>query len=487
MGGRIKGSLVAGALLLLFAVPSTASAATITPTTTADELNGGGACSLREAISSANGDTAIGGCPAGSGQDTIALQPGAVYVRSLTGIEDANNTGDLDILAPLTIVGPRPDGAVIEGNGTEAGDRVLDIYEAATISGVTIRNGNADSGGGGILVRGAPGNLTLSDSTVSGNVTAPSFGGAIENFGVATITNTTLSGNRANFGGGLDQFGESATLKDVTVTNNTADGPSASSGGLNTDLGTLTISNTIVAGNTDTETAVHSPDCNGSTPITSQGHNLIGDTSNCTFVPAAGDLTNVNPLLGPLQDNGGPTFTHGLTLSSPAVDKGSSSLAADQRGFLRPVDFPEVANSAAGGNAADIGAFELQRVTCKGQLATHIAAAGIPTIGTPERDVIVGTDGADVIRSRAGRDLICAEGGKDKVNGGTKGDRIFGQGGRDRLKGKNGPDKLIGGKKKDVLRGGKGPDRLKGGKGRDVCKGGKGDDSASACEVEKSI
>jgi hypothetical protein len=67
-----------------------------------------------------------------------------------------------------------------------------------------------------------------------------------------------------------------------------------------------------------------------------------------------------NPQLGPLQNNGGPTPTEALPASSPAVDKGAAfGLTSDQRGVLRPIDFPSIPNTA-GGDGSDIGAFELQ-------------------------------------------------------------------------------------------------------------------------------
>ena len=70
----------------------------------------------------------------------------------------------------------------------------------------------------------------------------------------------------------------------------------------------------------------------------------------------------IDPLLGPLADNGGPTQTHALLLGSPALDAGNSTLTTDQRGFTRPVDLANVAN-VTGGNGADIGAFELQQTS----------------------------------------------------------------------------------------------------------------------------
>ena len=94
------------------------------------------------------------------------------------------------------------------------------------------------------------------------------------------------------------------------------------------------------------------PDCVG--PITSMGHNLIGNTSGCNLTPGTGDLVNVDPLVGPLQNNGGATFTHALMLSSPAIDAGgdSDAPATDQRGVERPQ-----------GLSTDIGAFEAEEAT----------------------------------------------------------------------------------------------------------------------------
>ena len=107
--------------------------------------------------------------------------------------------------------------------------------------------------------------------------------------------------------------------------------------------------NTIVAGNTATDSG---PDCFSS--ITSQGHNFIGSQSGCSFTKATGDITGtvnfpLDPLLGPLQDNGGPTFTHALLAGSSAIDGGDDTAApaTDQRGIARPL-----------GAADDIGAYE---------------------------------------------------------------------------------------------------------------------------------
>jgi len=92
--------------------PAAGYAAEIAVTTTADELNADGDCSLREAIQAANTDTAVDACPAGSGADTIVV-PAGTYAISIAGTgEDANATGDFDITSasaryPICCAGPR--------------------------------------------------------------------------------------------------------------------------------------------------------------------------------------------------------------------------------------------------------------------------------------------------------------------------------------------------------------------------------------------
>jgi hypothetical protein len=91
---------------------------------------------------------------------------------------------------------------------------------------------------------------------------------------------------------------------------------------------------------------------------------------------------------------------------------------------------------------------------------------------------IVGTNGSDARTGSQGQDVIVALGGNDTLSG---------LGGNDVICGGPGKDTLKGGKGKDTLLGQKGKDALNGGPSRDFCKGGKGTDTASKCEVEKSI
>jgi hypothetical protein len=119
------------------------------------------------------------------------------------------------------------------------------------------------------------------------------------------------------------------------------------------------VRNTLIALNT---AASGEPDVSGA--LTSENFNLIGNNSGATITPAQPSDqigtpgSPINPMLGPLQDNGGPTFTRALLPGSPAIDQGhSSGLFTDQRGFARPVDLPDIPNEP-GGDSGDIGAFE---------------------------------------------------------------------------------------------------------------------------------
>ena len=113
-------AVLAAALALMFAgAPSGAQAAAIVVTTTQDELNSDGDCSLREAITAANTDTAVDACPAGSGADTITL-PAGTYTLAIPGAdEDGNATGDLDITSDLNVSGAGADTTVVDGNALD--------------------------------------------------------------------------------------------------------------------------------------------------------------------------------------------------------------------------------------------------------------------------------------------------------------------------------------------------------------------------------
>jgi CSLREA domain-containing protein len=465
--------------------PATASALTITPTTTVDEFNENpAACSLREAIEAANADSDANadGCLAGSGTDVVELRPGVVYELSAPGAEAMNATGDLDIRNDdLTIQAPSQ-GATIDGNGVTTGERVIEIPNFApaidvTLRNVTIRDGGAALGnvasetGGGIANNGVTNahTLTLVNSTISGNRGINAGGISTEDQATTTLINSTVSGNQATVdGGGLWVDNGTLALRNTTVSDNDGNAEGdfiGDGGGVVNSSASVQLLNSIVAGNHDLgQDATNAPDCTGT--IDSQGRNLIGSTANCTFNQSGGDITGVDARLGTLANYGGPTFTHALLADSPAINKGQPGQgsdaceATDQRGLPRTL-----------GGRCDIGSYE--RVTCGG--------LAVNRIGTGVRDVLLGTGAADSFLLFGGNDLAKGGGGGDRACGGAGKDKLLGQAGKDTLLGQGGRDRLLGGAKRDRLLGGKGRDVLVGGKGRDVCKGGPGRDRLRRC------
>ena len=242
---RIKLALFAAAALLALSLlqGQVAHAATITVNTTDDELNSDGDCSLREALLAANTDAAVDACIAGSGADTILLAAG-IYTLSIPGTnEDAAATGDLDIADDLTLTGAGALTTVIDGNQI---DRVIEVADSVTahVSGVTIRNGESVSfafNGGGIANFG---DLTFTDSIVTGNSVVDG-GGGILNVGTLTMTNVSVKDNISGMDvGGIANLG-SAVLTGVTVSGNEAAG---FVGGIYNN-GSLTLNGSAVSGN----------------------------------------------------------------------------------------------------------------------------------------------------------------------------------------------------------------------------------------------
>jgi hypothetical protein len=195
-------------------------------------------------------------------------------------------------------------------------------------------------GGGGVANYGS---MTISDSTISGNVDLHNYAGGVYDFNIDTgndlqVDNTTISGNTSTAIGGIRLFSalQSVELASSTITNN-----SGLTGGLfvfrNINTGEsarAVLRNTIIAGNQG-----GFPDVSGS--VISFGYNLIGQTDGSSGWGTR-DLTGTsrNPLdaqLSPLQDNGGPTLTHAPTITSPAHLHGDPSLygSFDQRGTQR--------------------------------------------------------------------------------------------------------------------------------------------------------
>jgi predicted outer membrane repeat protein len=337
---------------LCLIAPST-QAATITVTNTNDS----GAGSLRQALADAvNGDT-------------INFNP------SLNGQTIMLTNGELLVTRNVAINGPGANMLAVDSNHAS---RLFYIAAGkdVTISGLTISNGKVISDfGGGIYNDNAT--LTLSSCTISGNTIDFGIGGGIYNDGVnggatLTVSNCTISGNSAYFGGGIYNYVGTVTLTNTTLSGNYAE----SGGGAIRNEGTLTITNSTLSGNF----CANSPDDHGGGiyntgtlkigdtilkvgpsgenvynvqpigSVTSLGYNLSSDNGG-GYLTATGDRITTDPMLGPLQNNGGPTFTHLPESNSPAIDAGDPTLGMDQRGS----GFVRVMNGRI-----DIGAVEAQ-------------------------------------------------------------------------------------------------------------------------------
>lgn len=373
------GLTLALALLTLTLPPLAWADGGITVNTTADEYDIGSNCSLREAIQSANTDSDFGGCTrSGTAPYTITVPAGVYTLTIVSTNEDDNANGDLDLRASMTIEGAGADQTIIQaGPDTVSGiDRVFHIPVSGLtveLSGLTIRHGNDDDGGGifhwgdGTLtitncaitdneaasqaggLCAAGGTVTINNSTISGNTSGTSGGGLAVPGGGGTlnVNNCTISGNTANNfgGGGIRHQDGILRVTSSTIYGNTANGHDG--GGIRTTPAiTPSIKNTIIASNT---AGVSGPDCHGT--INSGGYNLIQNAANCGGTVGT-DITGQDPKLGPLANNGGGTETHALLTGSPAIDYVpviSCTISTDQRGVPRP---------QPPGRDCDVGAFE---------------------------------------------------------------------------------------------------------------------------------
>ncbi len=367
-------------LILACALTTTVNATTIMVSNTNDSGPG----SLRQALLNANdGDTI----------DATGIS-GAI---TLTG-------GELLVNKSVTINGAGADELAVDGNATST---VFQIGSGkiVTISGLTIRNGQGNFGGG--ILNGDSATLTIINSTLSGN-TGGNGGGSF-NSGTLSVINSTVSGNMASEGAGIYNSGAGA----LTITNSTFSGNTAGGGGVSLNLGTLQIANSTLSDNSaafaggffnlgtlqiENTILKAGPSgvniySNGVGGVTSLGYNISSDNGN-GFLTGPGDQINTDPLLGPLQNNGGSTFTHALLPGSPAIDMGDLNFTPppffDQRGS----GFSRVVNGRI-----DIGSFEVQTQTGAIDLrALGRKVGGINTVrltwtGATSNNVDVNRDG----------------------------------------------------------------------------------------------
>lgn len=363
---NIKTVIVA---ILFFAAIIGLYADTITVTNTSDSRPG----SLRQALADANDGDTINFAVTG----TIGL-----------------TSGELLVDKSITISGPGADQLAVDGNATS---RVFHVGSntSVVISGLTIRNGSGGGGnfhgagiyndhatlivdscalagntadaGGAIYNDGSGGAATLGvSSSAFSNNSATIEGGALFNsgllgFATLRVFNSTLSGNSAQTGGGGIRNAVNRGIATVEVNNSTfsgnsggaAGGGSVHNGGPGVGTAEVDLADTILLANVQDGNIINDP---GGT-IISHGYNLGSDDAG-GYLTGPGDQVNTDPTLGPLQDNGGPTFTHELLPGSPAIDAGAPTFNPppfyDQRG----PGFDRVAKGRI-----DIGSFEVQGAT----------------------------------------------------------------------------------------------------------------------------
>lgn len=314
--------------------------------------------------------------------DVALLEGSIVDGNTVTGVF-ANGAGIANESGQLTL----DDAWVIDNHATCASG--AGIYNAGTLTVHDVLfDGNVADCQAGAIANAATGTVTVTDSTFSGNfaddgaglnnagtaiVRRSTFtendaffarGGAIYNSGTLTLENSTLDRNLANYRGGgiFSAPGGSATVTNVTVSSNEAakrgsggfPPDTGDGGGIYVEGGSVTLRNTILAGNTKKVAGVQSASNCGGNSVSSGGGNLDSG-STCGF--GSGDVSNADPGLGPLQDNGGLTFTRAPAAGGPAIDNGDNGVcpATDQRGtgFPRPND-----GNGDGSAGCDIGAYE---------------------------------------------------------------------------------------------------------------------------------
>jgi len=219
-------------------------------------------------------------------------------------------------------------------------------------------SGNSVSGDGSHYARGG-GLFALADAQIRYSAFAGNTadtGGGIFLAGAATDTmvvgNSTISGNHARgAGGGLYSKYRPLQLSSSTITANTAVFDSGAGAYLASDTD---IQSTIISGNTS-QNGSQASDLGGDARITITGANNLIVAST---LPVPPDTIAADPMLGPLQDNGGFSVTHALLPGSPAIDHGNDVFGAifDQRGFDDTTT--QFGYERLVGAGPDIGAFE---------------------------------------------------------------------------------------------------------------------------------
>ena len=387
------------ALLWMSSQTATAAGNNITVNSTSDAEDGNdGLCTLREAITAANSNTASGAtageCAAGSPSDSDTIS-----MASLSGTITLTSALP-NITSNMTISGPGASQLTISGNNTfRVFNLTLSSPGTVNFTGLTIANGRANMDIGGGIYNQNSANVNVTDSTIRNSSATLGGGVANSSTGTFTITNSTLNNNSANTAGGCYNGSGILNVINSTLNNNVATGANGSAGtggAINTGSNTLNVINSTL----DNNTALggggiysNSPDAiinisnatitenfagtigggggvnnsNGGTvkilnsliadngsqsgadllgPFVSLGHNFLTRMDGSTGFTVGtnnpnGDLVGTGfirifPILSQLQNNGGPTQTRALLPGSPAIDAGDNCvvLASGSGGCL---------------------------------------------------------------------------------------------------------------------------------------------------------
>jgi hypothetical protein len=369
--GTIRGGAIYVSGALLTVTNSTLSGNTST--------SYGGAIDARSSSTVTVSNSTLSGNSGGVNGGGISARTARVTVTDsiLSGNFAANGGGINARSSTITV-----SNSTLSGNSGTFGGGILANSGSLAISNSTLSGNLAGNTGGGLSVIFS--NVMVSNSTLSGNSAVTRAGGLYAISTSLAISNSTLSGNSAGAdGGGISvRYGTTILVSNSTLSGNSSISSGSSGGGIYNRGGTVTVSNSTLSGNSasfgggirngfgpvtvlSSIVALQSggSDCIG--VVTTGGYNIESGT-NCGFT-GTGDLQNVSSAslaLGALANNGGPTQTRALGLTSVAVDRipvgaleangCGVTVTTDQRGF------PRASGATSGGPRCDVGAFEVQ-------------------------------------------------------------------------------------------------------------------------------
>jgi CSLREA domain-containing protein len=347
------------AILIVFTVvlsPSPIHATTISVTTTEDELNSDGDCSLREAIRAANLDVAVDACAAGSGSDDITL-PAGTYTLSISGgEEDAAATGDLDLTGVVTLTGAGMASTIVDGALL---DRVFDVQSGgdATISDLTVQHGRPTE--------------------------FPGYGGGIRDAGTLTVSEVRLFDNHAEYGGGMSVVASPATLSMLDSLVDANEG-AVGGGALHVGGGSGTVERTTITGhgaNSGSVVWITYPNPGPGSP----GSLVVEDSSisdndtlgidNDTYVTLIGtQLTNNTTGM----DNSGGFASGGLALVRTSLVAGNDGVGLANIGAMT-IEDSTIRDNTGGGIENSLG-LSVERSTISGNTSST-SGAGLRNFG----------------------------------------------------------------------------------------------------------